>query len=165
MLTSDPFQQWKWHTSTKFASVSLLHVCSVASDSSIWASHSWNWRKSTLGVCHRPTSTSTTATNETKSNDDIDFKRDFTQLTAWMIAPTHVPGGGVAVLFSSHAHESQIADALKKNNNLIPSQNRLSMSMWLQMRTKPAWGTLQLWIFLSCSINAAIDVLTRRVGL
>ena len=82
-----------------------------------------------------------------------------------MIAPTYVPSGGVAVLFSSRAHESQIADALKKFNNLIPSQNRLSMSMWLQMRTKPAWGTLQLWIFLSRNINAAIDVLTRRVGL
>ena len=82
-----------------------------------------------------------------------------------MIAPTYASSGGVAVLFSSHAHESQIADALKKINNLIPSQNRLSMSMWLQMRTKTAGGTLQLWIFLSRNINAAIDVLTRRVGL
>ena len=68
------------------------------------------------------------------------------------------------MLFSSHAHESQIADAVQKFNNLISSQNRLSISIWLQMGTKPAWGTLQLWLFLPCIFNAAIDVLTRRVG-
>jgi hypothetical protein len=32
------------------------------------------------------------------------------------------------------------------------------------MGTKPVWGTLQLWIFLSCDDNGAIDVFTRRVG-
>ena len=32
------------------------------------------------------------------------------------------------------------------------------------MGTKPVSGTLQLWIFLSCDNNGAIDMFTRRVG-
>ena len=32
------------------------------------------------------------------------------------------------------------------------------------MGTKPVSGTLQLWIFLSCDNNGAIDMVTRRVG-
>jgi hypothetical protein len=36
--------------------------------------------------------------------------------------------------------------------------------MWLKMETKPVWGTLQLWIFLSCNTTGAIDAFTRRVG-
>ena len=36
--------------------------------------------------------------------------------------------------------------------------------MWLKMGTKAVWGTLQLWIFLSCDTTGAIDVFTRRVG-
>ena len=32
------------------------------------------------------------------------------------------------------------------------------------MGTKPVSGTLQLWIFLSCDNNEAIDMFTRRVG-
>ncbi len=36
--------------------------------------------------------------------------------------------------------------------------------MWLKMGTKPARGTLQLLIFLSCYTNGSIDMFTRRVG-
>ena len=70
----------------------------------------------------------------------------------------------MAVLFSLHAQQPENADDLQKFNNPISSQKRTSISIWLQMGTKPVWGTLQLWIFLSRSITAAIDVLARRVG-
>ena len=81
-----------------------------------------------------------------------------------MIDPMNVSSGGVAVFFSSYVEESRNADMVSKNKNMTSSQNRLPISTWLQMGTKPVWGTLQLWIFLSGNINTAIDVLTRRVG-
>ena len=73
-------------------------------------------------------------------------------------------GGGVAVLLSSYAQELQNADAVSKIKNSTSSQKRSSMSTWLHMRTKPVWGTLQLWIFLSRDTTGAIKARMRRVG-
>ena len=69
----------------------------------------------------------------------------------------------MGVLFSSFVQESQNAAILPKIMNLTLTQKQSSTSTWLQMGTKPVWGTLQLWIFLSRNMTAAIDALTRRV--
>ena len=71
---------------------------------------------------------------------------------------------GAVALLSSDAQLSQIIDVRPKSPTQNVSQMLPSRSMWLKMGTKPVSGTLQLWIFLSCDNNGAIDVFTRRVG-
>jgi len=68
------------------------------------------------------------------------------------------------VLSNSGAHPSQNIDDHPKVKNQKSSNKPSSRSTWLKIGTKPVWGTLQLWIFLSCNTNGAIDVFTRRVG-
>jgi len=84
--------------------------------------------------------------------------------TAWKLALMWPLSGGAVVLLSSDAHQSQNAANLPKIKNQNSSKTPPSRSMWLKMETKPVWGTLQLWIFLSHATNGAIDVFTRRAG-
>jgi hypothetical protein len=71
---------------------------------------------------------------------------------------------GAVALLSSDAQPSQIIGIRPKIKNQNSSKTPPSRSMWLKMGTKPVWGTLQLWIFLSCNTTGAIDVFTRRIG-
>ena len=69
-------------------------------------------------------------------------------------------------LLSSDAQPSQIIDVRPKSLHVTQNVAQMPPSRltWLKMGTKPASGTLQLWIFLFCDNNGAIDMFTRRVG-
>ena len=84
--------------------------------------------------------------------------------TAWKVALMWLWSGGAVGSLSSDAHQSQNAANLPKIKIWHWPKMMPSRSMWLKMGTKPVWGTLQLWIFLSCDSNGAIDMFTRRVG-
>mmetsp|Transcript_2447 Transcript_2447/g.4173 ORF Transcript_2447/g.4173 Transcript_2447/m.4173 type:complete len:89 (-) Transcript_2447:487-753(-) len=71
---------------------------------------------------------------------------------------------GAVLLLSSDTQPSQIIDIRPNIENQNSSNKPSSRLIWLKMGTKPVWGTLQLWIFLSCDNSGAIDVFTRRVG-
>ena len=83
--------------------------------------------------------------------------------TAWKVALMWPLSGGAVVLLSSDAHQSQNSANLPKIKNQNSSKNRPSRSIWPKMGTKPVSGTLQLWIFLYCDNNGAIDMFARRV--
>ena len=70
----------------------------------------------------------------------------------------------MVVLLSTDAQPSQIVDIRPNSPTQNFAQRPSSRLIWLKMGTKPASGTLQLWIFLSCDKNGAIDVFMRRVG-
>ena len=84
--------------------------------------------------------------------------------TAWKAALMLPWSDGMVLLLSSDAQPSQIIDVRPKSLTQNVAQMPPSRSMWLKMGTKPVSGTLQLWTFLSCDNNGAIDMFTRRVG-
>ena len=90
--------------------------------------------------------------------------KDWELPTAWKVALMWPLSNGAVLLLSSDTQPSQIIDIRPNIENQNSSKERSSRLIWLKMGTKPVWGTLQLWIFLSCDTNGAIDVFTRRVG-
>ena len=72
--------------------------------------------------------------------------------------------GGVGVLLSSYAQESQNAGTLQKFYNQISSQNRSKCQCGLIARKIPLEVTTQLLIFRYHDTTGAIDVILLRVG-
>ena len=102
----------------------------------------WNSRNLIVSNCHRPKSTSITATIAQKSSDTVELLDDGQQSTAWKVALMWLLSSVAVVLLSSDAQPSQIIDIRPKFKIWYSPKMMPSRSIWLKMGTKPVWDTL-----------------------